>query len=197
MRPNSVMAHALLPLLSLLLVACSGVEVHQSPIEPFAASNYRYYKWRTEPLLVKSVSNDPLYTLDPIMRRDMDALLQGRGYVLDATRAQFTVDYQFMESLRDGARSQLADNITAWPSVNPNRRVDQASVDNAIALSGVQTTNNLIIHFNDKATNRVLWQVTLTSIVENANEVDAAGIDKNLKSSLERALEPLPPASQQ
>jgi hypothetical protein len=193
MRFTPVLAYALLPL---LLLACSSVEVHHAPIEPFAAGGYRYYTWRTDPLPARSTSSDPLYTLDPIVRRDVDALLQGKGYVLDATRAQFTVDYQSMADMRQGARSQLADNITAWPSVTPNRRTDQAAVDNAIALSGVQSTNNLILQFNDKATNREVWQVTLTRIVKNANDVGASGLDDNLASSLQRALEPLPPAAQ-
>lgn len=194
MRPHSLLAYALLPL---LILACSGVEVHHTPIEPFAAGGYRYYMWRTEPLPAKSLSNDPLYTLDPILRREVDALLREKGYIHDATRAQFTVDYQSMAGLRDGARSQLADNITAWPSVTPNRQRNQASVDNAIALSGVQSTNNLVLQFNDKPTNRVLWQATLTTIVENANDTDASGFEENLKSSLQRALAPLPPAASQ
>ena len=37
---------------------------------------------------------------------------------------------------------------------------------------------------------------TMTRIVENANDVNASGLDQNLPSSLQRALEPLPPASQ-
>lgn len=192
MRLTTVLACSLLPLLAM---ACSSVEIHQSPIEPFAAGDYRYYKWRTDPLPATSVSNDPLYTLDPIMRRELNALLQDKGYVLDATRAQFTVDYQNMEGMRQGARSQLADNISPIPTVTPNRQVNQAAVDNAIALSGVQSTNNLIVQFNDEATNREVWRVTLTRIVENANDVDASGLDTNIKESLQRALEPLPPAA--
>lgn len=192
MRLTTVLACSLFPLLAM---ACSSVEIHQSPIEPFAAGDYRYYKWRTDPLPATSVSNDPLYTLDPIMRRELNALLQDKGYVLDATRAQFTIDYQNMEGMRQGARSQLADNISPIPTVTPNRQVNQAAVDNAIALSGVQSTNNLIVQFNDEATNREVWRVTLTRIVENANDVDASFLDKNIKDSLQRALEPLPPAA--
>lgn len=192
MRLTTVLACSLLPLLAM---ACSSVEIHQAPIEPFAAGDYRYYKWRTDPLPATSVSNDPLYTLDPILRREVNALLQGKGYVLDATRAEFTVDYQNMQSLRQGARSQLADNISPIPTVTPNRQVNQAAVDNAIALSGVQPTNNLILQFNDEATNREVWRVTLTRIVEDANNVGASGLDEGLPGSLQRALEPLPPAA--
>jgi hypothetical protein len=193
MRLTRALAYALLPL---LLLACTGVEVHHAPVERFAAGGYRYYAWRTDPLPAKYTASDALHALDQDVRREVDALLQGKGYVLDATRAQFTVDYQSKSDLRQGARSQLADNITAWPSVSPNRQVDQAAVDNAIALSGVQTTNNLILRFNDKPTNREVWQVTLTTIVENANDVDASGLADNLPSSLQRALEPLPGAAQ-
>jgi len=191
MRLTSVIAYTLLPL---WLMACSGVEIHPMPVDHFAAGNYRYYKWRTDPLPVNGRSSDPLYVMDPIMRRDVDALLQAKGYVLDPARAQFTVDYQHVTELREGARSQLAENITPWPSVTPNSDVDQAAVDNAIALSGVHPTNNLIVQFNDKATNREVWRVTLTRIVENANEVDASRLDADLKASLQRALEPLPAA---
>lgn len=192
MRLHPVLAYTLLPL---LVIACSSVEIHQMPVAHFAAGNYQYYKWRTEPLPVKGASTDPLYVLDPIVRRELDAELQSKGYVLDPARAQFTVDYQNVTELREGARSQLAENITPWPSVTPNSDVDQAAVDNAIALSGVHPTNNLIVQFNDKATNREVWRVTLTRIVENANDVDASSLDKNLKASLQEALEPLPPAS--
>lgn len=193
MRRLPVLAFALLPL---LLAACSSVEIHHAPVDGFTAGDYRYYTWRTGPLPATSTSNDPLYTLDPVVRREVNQLLQAKGYIEDAARAQFTVNYQSKTELRQGARSQLADNITPWPSVSPNRQVNQAAVDNAIALSGVQPTNNLILQFYDKQTNQEVWRVTLTRIVENANDAQAYGFDHDLPSSLRRALQPLPPAAQ-
>ncbi len=191
MRLTTALAYTFL---SLLVAACSSVEIHHTGVEAFTAGNYQYYKWRTDPLPAASNSSDALYAIDPVMRREVDADLQGKGYVLDAQRAQFTVDYLYTTGMRQGERSQLASNITPYPSVTPNRQVDQASVDNAIALSGVQSTNNLILQFNDRANNREVWQVTLTRIVEDANNVDSSRLDENLKSNLQRALEPLPPA---
>jgi hypothetical protein len=194
MRRLPDLAFTLLPLL--LLAACSSVEIHDAPIDTFAAGHYRYYTWRTEPLPATSKSTDPLYTLDPAVRSEVNQLLQGKGYTEDAARAQFTVNYQSKTELRQGARSQLAENITPWATVTPNRQVNQAAVDNAIALSGVQPTNNLILQFYDKQTNQEVWRVTLTRIVENANDAEAYGFDQDLPSSLQRALQPLPQAAQ-
>jgi hypothetical protein len=137
-----------------------------------------------------------VYTLDPIMRRDVNTTLQAKGYVLDEERAQFTVDYIYANDLRQGERSQLASNITPYPRVTPNRQVNQATVDNAIALGGVMETNNITLQFNDSATNQEVWQATLSKVVEDANNVDATRLDDNLQRFLERALESMPPAVQ-
>ena len=93
-----------------------------------------------------------------------------------------------------GERSDWASNVNPTPSVTPNRQVDQASVDNAIALGGVKETNNIILQFNNKASNRGIWQVTMSKIVENANVTDASRIDNAMKKHMERALESVPPA---
>jgi hypothetical protein len=183
--------------LSLTMVACSGIEIQQSGIEKFSAGHYHYYKWRTEPLPADSRSADPIYTLDPVIRREVNADLQRKGYVLDEKRAQFTVDYLYGSGMQQGERSELASNITPYPRVTPNRQVSQAEVDNAIALGGVKETKNIILQFNDLTSNREVWQATLTKVVEDANNVDATRLDQNLQDFLARALKPLPPASPQ
>jgi len=184
-------------LLSLFLFACSGVEIERDEIDQFATGNYHYYKWRTEPLPNTAGSTDPLYALDPILRREVDADLQKKGYVLDPQRAQFTVGYLFATGMLQGEKSELASNITPYPRVTPNRLVDQASVDNAIALGGVKETNNIVLQFNDLSSNKAVWQVTTTKIVEDANRVDISPLEKNLKDVVSRALEPLPKAAGQ
>lgn len=194
MRNSLILA---ITLLSLTIVACSGVEIQQSGIDKFSAGNYHYYKWRTEPLPTQTRSTDPVYTLDPVIRREVNADLQRKGYVLDNQRAQFTVDYLYVSGMQQGERSQLASNITPYPRVTPNRQVSQAAVDNAIALGGVKETNNIILQFNDLASNREVWQATLTKVVEDSNNVDATRLDHNLQDFLKRALKPLPPASPQ
>lgn len=120
--------------LCLLLVACSGIEIQATETETFAAGNYKYYTWRTEPLVNTTNSQDTMYIMDPILRRDVDRELASKGYVLDPERAQFSVDYIYAQGLRMGERSDLATNITTYPSVNPNRLENQAVVDNAYAL---------------------------------------------------------------
>ena len=191
MRITQILTYTLL---SLALVACSGIEIEPAEIETFAAGNYRYYSWRTGPLPSETRSSDPVYAIDPVVRREVNANLQRKGYLLDPERAQFTVDYIFAPGMLQGERSDWASNVNSTPSVTPNRQVDQASVDNAIALGGVKETNNVILQFNDKASNREVWQVTVSKIVENANVTDASRIDSALKKSMERALESVPQA---
>lgn len=191
MRITTVLAYTLL---SLALAACSGVEIEPAGIDHFAAGNYRYYSWRTEPLPNETRSSDPVYAIDPVMRREVDANLGRKGYILDPQRAQFTVDYIFSQGMLQGERSGWASNISPRPSVTPNRQVDQASVDNAIALGGVKETNNIILQFNDRTSNKEVWQVTLSKIVENANRTDTSRIDETLKKYMERALESVPQA---
>lgn len=182
-------------LLSLVLAACSGIDIEPAGTEQFVAGNYQYYRWRTEPLSARPGSPDPVYAIDPVMRREVDAALGRKGYVLDKARAQFTVDYIFGPGMLEGERSEWASNISHRPSATPNRQIDQASVDNAIALGGVKETNNIVLQFNDSTTNRAVWQVTLSKIVENANRADTGDIERTLGKHIERALETIPPAS--
>jgi hypothetical protein len=191
MRITTVLAYTLL---SLTLLGCSGIEIEPAGIEAFAAGNYKYYSWRTDPLPNETRSSDPVYAIDPVVRRELDANLGRKGYVLDPERAQFTVDYIFAAGMLQGEQSGWASNISHRPSVTPNRQVDQASIDNAIALGGVKETNNITLQFNDRTSNKEVWQVTLSRIVENANTTDRSKIDETLKKYMERALESVPPA---
>ena len=170
MRSTIVLTYTILS-----LVACSGVDIQHSAIDQFTAGNYRYYMWRTDPLPQETRSANAMYTLDPVVRREVDAHLQSQGYMLDPQRAQFTVHYLLCDRYGAGA-SAAPWRVTSrpFPEIMPTRQVDQASVDNAIALGGVKETNNLIVQFNDRVTNQEVWQVTLTEIVENANSSDTS-----------------------
>lgn len=195
MRISPILAYPILSLTLLALAACSGVEIERSDVEKFSAGNYQYYTWRSEPLPSGSLTGDPMSTIDPVIRRDVDADLQGKGYVLDDERAQFTVDYRFVRAMQQGAQSELASNVTPAARAVPNRQISQAVVDNAIALGGVKETNNIVLQFNDVSSNQVVWQASLSKIVQDANDVDATRLDSNLKRFLDSALQQLPPAT--
>ena len=182
-------------LLALVLAACSGVEIEPSETGTFAAGNYRYYKWRSEPLVNTINSSDPIYQVDPVMRREVNAALRGKGYIEDADRAQFSVDYLYATALREGAKSEQATNITLYPSVTPNRQVDQAIVDNANALGGPQETSNIAVQFNDTGSNEQVWRVIITKVVENVNNVDTARLSEVVRKALDKAMRELPAAS--
>jgi hypothetical protein len=190
----------LIPLLATLLLnafimACSGIETRPAPVDTFAAGHYKYYEWRSEPLPNSANSQDPMYVMDPILRRAVDAELSNKGYVLDPERAQFSVDYFFATGLRIGERSAEASNLTPYPSVNPSRQINQAVVDNAYALGGVKETDNIALQFNDVTTNKEVWHVIITKIVENVNKVDVQEMRTSLGTGVRSALGTLPPAS--
>jgi Domain of unknown function (DUF4136) len=181
-------------ILTLAVAACSGIETRPAPIAEFAAGNYKYYKWRSEPLPNTENSKDPMYIMDPILRKQLDSDLAKKGYVLDDERAQFTVDYLYAAGLRMGERSAEASNLTPYPSVNPNRQINQAVVDNAYALGGVKETSNVALQFNDAATRKEVWHVIITKIVEDVNKVDVKEMKSSLREGIKEALSTLPPA---
>ena len=181
-------------LLAAILSACSGVETQPEDTAAFAAGNYTYYKWRSVPLQSNARSTDPLYVMDPVLRREIDSELQSKGYVLDADRAQFSIDYLFAVGLRMGEKGSDASNLSTYPGVIPNRNIDQASVDNANALGGVKETNNIAIQFNDVARKEEVWRVIITKIVENTNTVDDKRLTSTVRSAIRQGLRPLPKA---
>jgi hypothetical protein len=190
MRITNILANGLL---ALLLAACSSIEIQPDEIDKFAAGNYQYYKWRSEPMHNTANSSDPIYSIDPVLRRQVNANLQSKGYILDEERAQFSVDYIFATGMRQGEKSEQASNLTPYPSVTPNRQIDGASVDNAIALGGVKETRNIALQFNDVASNEEVWQVIMTRIVEDVNKAGSR-VDENLSKAINQALKPLPQA---
>ena len=191
MHISSILATVIL---SITLAACSGVEIRPTAIDDFAAGQYRYYKWRSEPLENTIESSDPIYVIDPIMRREINTALQRQGYTLDPERAQFSVDYLYALGLTEGAKSEEATNISPIPSVTPNRQVNQAVVDNANALGGLKETSNIVIQFNDTGTREEVWRVVITKIVENVNSVDTARLADTLSKAVDKALKELPGA---
>ena len=117
-------------------------------------------------------------------------------FQLDPERAQFTVDYLQAIGLREGVSSQDASGgIDPIPSARPNRQINQAMVDNANALAGVQTTNNIAFQFNDAKTNEEVWRVVITKIVDNVNVTDRDAMERNISRGIERGLRTLPNAN--
>ncbi|QFU77449.1 DUF4136 domain-containing protein [Halioglobus maricola] len=196
MRRITSLATLALTLPLLMLAACSDIETRPVDSGNFASSGYTFYKWRSEPLNNPAGSDDLLYAMDPIIRSEVNKNLAAKGYTLNAEQAQFTVDYLQAMGLREGVSSQDASGgIDPIPSARPNRQINQAMVDNANALAGVHTTNNIAIQLNDAQTHEEVWRVVITKIVEDMNGRDKAKLDKNVRQAVERGLRALPEAN--
>ncbi|MEH6590380.1 MAG: DUF4136 domain-containing protein [Halioglobus sp.] len=183
-------------LLSIIFIAaCSGIETRPGDTDAFVAGNYQYYRWRSEPMQNTLNSVDPMYQLDPILRRELDRALQAKGYKLDSERAQFSVDYIYAEGLRMGEKSRDASNLSTHPGTIPNRNMDQASVDNAYALGGVKETANIGIQFNDVERKEEVWRVIITKIIDNVNANENLKLQKNVEKAVQQATRELPKVS--
>jgi hypothetical protein len=189
MRSTSILAG----LLSILmLAACGGIETRPEATDTFTAGNYQFYQWRNPPMENTINSTDPIYTMDPMVRRSIDAELQKKGYVLDENRAQFSVDYLYAPGLMQGEVSRDASNLNPYPTAIPNRQRDQASVDNAYALGGMKETDNIAVQFNDLETHQEVWRVVITKIVEDANNIDTSRMQGNLNKAIGQGFKALP-----
>lgn len=191
----------IIPALVLWLAACSGVQVDSTPIERFAAGNYQTYSWRAAPIENTDGSSDPMYLLDPAIRRAVDKHLMDKGYQRVADGGDFLIDYQFKASFADGSLNSTAamqDNVyvgtTAGAAVI-NRRTDQALVDNAYALSGPREMNSVLLSFSDGADQGLVWAASMSKIVENLNRTDEAKMAKSLEAAMQHSLSKIPPAN--
>lgn len=181
-------------LMALILSACNSIEIQAPDSDEFVAGNYGFYRWRSPAILPKGKPANSRETVDPAVREAVDSSLQSKGYVKDEARAQFSVGYLYSIGLRDGVDSEQASNATTIPPRALNRDIDQASVDNAIALGGVKETSELHLQFNDTTTKKMVWETTLIEIVENVNETNSTQLNSKLLKAIPRALGPLPAA---
>lgn len=186
--------YPILLLAALTLGGCASVNTQPTDSLEFQAGDYHYYKWRTPPLENTTNSRDSVYVLDRIVREAVDARLQALGYRRDATRAEFDVHFINAPGSLQGFDSEEATNINTRPQVI-NRQVDQATIDNANALSGVRDTENIRISFNDLESKREVWSVVITKIVEDSNMPDTARLRSLVSQAINKGLSTLPPAS--
>lgn len=177
---------------TLLAGACSPVDIQPDESGTFADKGYRYYTWANPALPNATSAETSRRAIDPTVRREVNQALQEKGYQLDAQRAQFSIGYRYGIGTRDGVPRDDASNITYYPPTTINRKVDQASRDNAIALGGVKETKELQLRFRDIASQRVVWEVTLTEIAADANRLGEDKLDKSLGDAIPRALRSLP-----
>lgn len=176
------------------LNACSSAQVDRAPLDGFEAAAYQTYSWRNAPITRNYESNDPLYVIGPAVRAQVDAVLGNKGYRLLESGGEFVIDFRFKASLTDGALAEHATNIDPVPRTVINRMPDQASVDNAYALSGVREINTLLLRFEDGADQALVWAVSISKVVEDRNFKNPEKLQRKVEQAIDVALRPLPSA---
>lgn len=168
-----------------LLAACSGVEVIPDDPAAFESAGYTTYAWRNPPLERSGFSKSKLYDADPVIRETVNERLAELGYrEVGRDDAQFLVDYIATEGINDGQPSNSASNINPLPVGTINRQINQAEVDNAVALSGAREMGRVALVFLEGDDQSVLWKVLVSSLVENANSVDREALARAMRKGL-------------
>ncbi|EAQ96483.1 DUF4136 domain-containing protein [Congregibacter litoralis] len=167
------------------LLACSGAEIIPGDTDRLVQSGYGRYGWRSEPLTPTAYSKDKLYQADPAIRAAIEERMQELGYTLvPKADAEFLIDYIAAAGVNDGLLESTSSNVTPYPSATIGRQVDGASVDNAYALGGAKETGKLMIVFLDNRTTDLLWQVSVSSLIQDANKVDTGAVRKAIRQGL-------------
>ena len=175
-----------------VLGACSGVETIPGDTAAFVSTGYTNYGWRSDALTPTAYSKDPLYQADPAIRNAIEERMAELGYRLVAkNEAEFLVDYVAAAGVNEGLLESTSSNVTPYPSAMIGRQVDGASVDNAYALSADKQTGNLMLVFLDNKTSDPLWQVRVSSLIRDANEVNIGAV----RQAIRQGLATLPAAS--
>lgn len=176
-------------LFTVVLGACSGVDITPAATQKFAATNYRLYAWRSEPLSQTSYSKDMLAIKSPSIRAGVEEKMAQLGYRrVDRSDAEFLVEYFAAPGSNDGQLSHGGSNDMLYGS-SVNRQIDGASAVNALVLSGPVETGEMQLVFFDAATNDVLWHVQISIVVEDTNYID----HEEVRNAVRKGLSALPP----
>lgn len=187
---NTAVAPAALCLFLLwLLSACSGIETVPGDTSIFAAKKFSRYAWRTDALSTPTGRVDKLHQADPIVRAAVEERMAELGYQQVAKDdAEFLIEYLAAAGMNAGQLPRNSNNVMPYPTATINRLPDGASMDNAYALSGAVETGNLLLVFVDAKTIAPLWDVRISSVIENANRVN----EKALRSAVLHGLRTVP-----
>lgn len=186
---NRIFGVSVILLWTLLLGACSGVDITPAATERFAATNYTRYAWRSEPLSQTGYSKDMLAAKSPSIRAGVEEKMAQLGYRrVDRAEAEFLVEYFATPGSNAGQLSHGGSNDMLYGS-SVNRQIDGASANNALALSRPVETGDMQLMFFDAVTNDVLWQVQISIVVEDANRID----HDEVRNAVRKGVSVLPP----
>jgi hypothetical protein len=177
---------------AMALVACTGTQVDRADPSLFAGKNYDSYQWKFDPVMMAPSGDDSTMQFGNIFQEEVDIALREKGYRRVESGGDFLVSVQFRTTFEDGAMP--GNNEALVPRMIANREPDQATVDNAVAMSGPRQMNNALLQFDAADDGSLLWLAKMSRLVENVNptSVDLNDVRRNARRAIQRAVEPLP-----
>ncbi|ARN74915.1 DUF4136 domain-containing protein [Oceanicoccus sagamiensis] len=175
---------------TLLLTACIGSKVVVKPDSTFDAANYQRFAWMHE-AITNDGRNSAYYNLDRSIRKGISAELVKKGYQQVAKeQAEFLLDYSFFQSVspdRGGIISPRDESNAAWDNGSD---INGTSLHNHYIPAEIQR-GNLSLSISDAKQGHEVWQVTMTKVIENQME-DEAAVKKSVRGLIPKLLRELP-----
>ena len=183
-----------------IVTSCSGIQTDTTPVDRFAAANYRSFSWRVAPFAQRLGGDDSLAALEPTLRSSISKALADKGYSELKEGGDFLISLQIEVRLSEGALSSSASKANnEFPAPNPNvvvnRRTDQALVDNAYALAGPREVSSILLAFSDGESQNLVWEGSISKVIENMNRQNSDPTRKAIGAAVSRVLRVIPNAT--
>ena len=158
-------------LLISVLSACMGLKVEVDEQLTFDPLVYRTYAWTNKPMVDTTGRQEVILRGDGILRDQVDALLQERGYQqVNREDADFLVDYRFSQTMKadqGGIISPTDELAGAWDLGDD---VNNTQLHN-------HNVNAYILHSNLKlimtdSEGQTIWRARATKLVDNESPGD-------------------------
>ena len=177
-------------LLISVLSACMGLKVEVDEQLTFDPLGYKTYAWTNKPMVDTTGRQEVILRGDGILRAQVDALLQERGYQqVNREDADFLVDYRFSQTMKadqGGIISPTDELAGAWDLGDD---VNNTQLHN-------HNVNAYILHSNLKlimtdSEGQTLWRARATKLVDNESPSDEE-LGKTLSKILGKMLSDFP-----
>ncbi len=173
-----------------LISGCIGSKVVIKPDSQFDNAIYQNFAWSDEPV-ASTGRNLGYYNLDRSIRKGISAELTKKGYrEVAKEQADFLLAYSFFQSVspdKGGIISPTDESRGAWDN---GMDVNGTSLHNHYIPPEIKR-GNLILSINDAKLGKEVWQATMTKVVENTMDNEAA-VKKNIRGLIPKLLKEIP-----
>lgn len=174
-----------------LFAGCASTRVDTWQSDDFtrAQQSWRFYTWGAPALVDGETYSAEIRLLDSTIRDHAERRLASLGYIEDASRAQFELDYRIGEDSFVSLPGPLSSRDAQERAfAGPNAEYEVSSEFYTHRTLAYHEVSRLKLTFYDVSSRRIVWQATASKLVDNPQASDdkvrqmvGHGTDKILK----------------